>query len=151
MARPPLPNPSAIFRPAEVVLVVLFGQPEPLAERLGSLTTRRLPTMALASAIPEIGNEQLSTMQTLALCTSLHRQSATLPTKLEKTPSPRSKNHTPKTSRTQRTTSREEDCCVEAFEEHLRSTKTRFSNRLIYTISKSPLTPFACLRITLWL
>jgi hypothetical protein len=27
-----------------------------------------------------------------------------------------------------------------SFEEHLRSTKTRLSNRLIYTISKSPLT-----------
>jgi hypothetical protein len=82
--------------------------------------------MALAPTITEIGNEQLSTMQTLALCASLHRQSATLPTKLKKTPSPRSKNRKPKTSRTPANNTREEECCLEAFEEDLRSPKPDF-------------------------
>jgi hypothetical protein len=50
--------------------------------------------MALATAIPEIGNEQLSTMQTLALCASLHRQTATLPHEAQENPiGPIKKSH----------------------------------------------------------
>ena len=37
MSRPPLPNSSAILRPAEVVFVLRFGQPSALAQRLGNL------------------------------------------------------------------------------------------------------------------
>lgn len=33
----------------------------------------------------------------------------------------------------------EEECCTEAFEENLPPDRKRFSNRLIYTILKSPL------------
>ncbi|MGA7392307.1 MAG: hypothetical protein WBV90_01130 [Terrimicrobiaceae bacterium] len=50
--------------------------------------------MALATAIPEIGNEQLSTMQTLALCASLHRQTAILPHEAQENPiGPIKKSH----------------------------------------------------------
>jgi hypothetical protein len=39
MPRPPLPHPSTIFRPPEVVLVLRFGQPAVLAQRLRNLAT----------------------------------------------------------------------------------------------------------------
>jgi hypothetical protein len=140
MPRPPLSHPSAIFRPPEVVLVLRFAQPSTLAQRLGNLAALRLPTMALAPTITEIGNEQLSTMQTFALCASLHRQTATLPRKLKETPvAPIKKSHAlqPEESQEQQNNTQEEECCPQALEEDLRSTKhdfqtarfTRFPNR----------------------
>jgi hypothetical protein len=104
MPRPPLSHPSAIFRPPEVVLVFRFGQPSVLAQRLGNLATLWLRTMALAATITEIWKEQLTTMQTFALCASLHWQTATLPPKLKETLPPRSKNHPPSNLKNPRTT-----------------------------------------------
>jgi hypothetical protein len=126
MPRPPLPNSIAIFRPTEVVLVLRFGQPEALAQRLGNLATLRLGTMALAATITEIWNEQLSTMQTFALCASLHRQTATLPPKFEETPLPRSRNHLPRNLKNPKNNTQGEECYPEVFEEDLRSTKRDF-------------------------
>jgi hypothetical protein len=76
-------------------------------------------------------------MHTLALCASLHWQTATLPPKLNETLPPRSKNHPPSNLKNPKNNTQEEECCPEAFEEDLRSTErdfqtgrfTRFSNR----------------------
>jgi hypothetical protein len=93
--------------------------------------------VALAATITEIWKEQLSTMQTLALCASLHWQTATLPPKLKETLPPRSKNHRPSNLKNPKNNTQEQECCPQAFEEDLRSTErdfqtgrfTRFSNR----------------------
>jgi hypothetical protein len=82
------------------------------AQRLGNLATLWLRTMALAATITEIWKEQLTTMQTFALCASLHWQTATLPPKLKETLPPRSKNHPPSNLKNPRTTRRKKSAVL---------------------------------------
>ena len=85
MPRPPLPDPSAIFPPPEVVLVLRFGQPPVLAGAPRDLTTLWLRTVVLAATITEIWKEQLTTMHALAFCVSLHWQTANSAPKIKET------------------------------------------------------------------
>jgi hypothetical protein len=120
----------------EVVLVFRFDQPSVLARRLGNLATLWLRTMALAAAITEIWEEELTTIQTFALCASLHWQTATPPPKLKETLPPRSKNHPPSNLKNPRTTRRKKSAVLKLLKK-IAATKrgfqtggfTRFSNR----------------------
>jgi hypothetical protein len=76
-------------------------------------------------------------MHALAFCASLHWQTANSAPKIKETLPARSRKSHAHDLKNQPNNTQEEECCIEAFEEDLRSTKrdfqtgrfTRFSNR----------------------
>jgi hypothetical protein len=80
MGRSPLPDAFAIFRPAEVVLVLSPRHPLPLAGGLRSPATIRLSTEVLPPAIARIAAVVFVAMQALESEFGTHRRVENKPT-----------------------------------------------------------------------